>query len=43
MAYAKLLKMVLQQLALNGIFWSSKVIDLSRSSQIKSKMAPYWK
>jgi len=60
--YAKLLKMVLQQLALNGIFcrprsltcqgqlrsnpWyilSSKVIDLSRSAQVKSKVAPHLK
>jgi len=41
--YAKLLKMVLLQLALNDMFSSSKVIDLSRSSQVKSKMAPHLK
>jgi len=43
MVYAKLLKMVLLQLALNGMFLSSKVIDLSRSSQVKSSMAPHLK
>jgi len=37
MVYAKLLKMVLLQLALNGMFSTSKVIDLSchhKSGQI---------
>jgi len=43
MVYAKLLKMVLLQLALNGMFPSSKVIDLSRSSQVKSNMAQHLK
>jgi len=35
--------MVLRHLALNGMFWSSKVINLSRSSRVKSKMAPHLK
>jgi len=43
MVYAKLLKMVLLQLALNGMFPSSEVIDLSRSPQVKSNMAPHLK
>jgi len=38
--YDKLLKMVLLQLALNVMFSSSKVVDPSRSSQVKSKIAP---
>ena len=43
MVYAKLLKIVLSQLAQNGMFSSSKVIDISRSSKIQCKMTPHLK
>jgi len=43
MVYAKLLKIVLSQLALDGMFSSSKVIDISRSSQVQCKMTPHLK
>jgi len=43
MVYVKLLKMLSLQLALNAMFLSSKVNDLSRSSNVKYNMAPHLK